>query len=215
MVIFMYLNYNNNKYEILIIKKNNKNTYIRVKDDLKIYVTTNKYVSNNNIEKLIKDNYNVIIKMIDKVLRKKEKIEKNIILGKEIDVVKLSSQVKPELYNNKLFINNTSKVEKYIKEFAYNFFNERLNYIYNIFEEKIPYPKLKVRKMSTRWGVCNKNDKTITLNFELIRMDVKYTDYVIIHELSHFVYFDHSKNFWNLVGKYCSNYKELRKEMKE
>ena len=69
--------------------------------------------------------------------------------------------------------------------------------------------------MSTRWGVCNKNDKTITLNFELIRMDVKYTDYVIIHELSHFVYFDHSKNFWNLVGKYCSNYKELRKEMKE
>ena len=211
----MYLNYNNNKYEILIIKKNNKNTYIRVKDDLKIYVTTNKYVSNNNIEKLIKDNYNVIIKMIDKELRKKEKIEKNIILGKEIDVVKLSSQIKPELYNNKLFINNTSKVEKYIKEFAYNFFNERLNYIYNIFEEKIPYPKLKVRKMSTRWGVCNKNDKTITLNFELIRMDVKYTDYVIIHELSHFVYFDHSKSFWNLVGKYCSNYKELRKEMKE
>lgn len=211
----MYLNYNNNKYEILIIKKNNKNTYIRVKDDLKIYVTTNKYVSNNNIEKLIKDNYNVIIKMIDKVLRKKEKIEKNIILGKEIDVVKLSSQIKPELYNNKLFINNTSKVEKYIKEFAYDFFNERLNYIYNIFEEKIPYPKLKVRKMSTRWGVCNKKDKTITLNFELIRMDVKYTDYVIIHELSHFVYFDHSKNFWNLVGKYCSNYKELRKEMKE
>ena len=32
-------------------------------------------------------------------------------------------------------------------------------------------------------------------------------DYVIYHELSHFIHFDHSSNFWNLVSKYCKNYK--------
>ena len=42
----MYLDYDGNKYEIVIIKKNNKNTYIRVKEDLKIYVTTNRFTSN-------------------------------------------------------------------------------------------------------------------------------------------------------------------------
>ena len=46
-------------------------------------------------------------------------------------------------------------------------------------------------------------------------MDLKYLDYVIVHELSHFIYFDHSKNFWATVSKYCPKYKELRKEMRD
>ena len=211
----MYLEYNGNKYEIVIIKKNNKNTYIRVKEDLKIYVTTNRFTSNRSIEKLINDNYSSIISMINKASKKKEKSEKSMILGKEVDVISFSLQDEPELYNNKFYVKDVSKLDKYIKEYEFKVFSERLNIVYNKFVENIPYPKLKIRKMTTRWGVCNKRDKTVTLNLELIRMDIKYLDYVITHELSHFIHFDHSKDFWNLVGKYCSNYKELRKEMRD
>ena len=211
----MYLEYNGNKYEIVIIKKDNKNTYIRVKEDLKIYVTTNRFTSNRSIERLIKDNYSNIISMIEKARNKKEKSEKSMILGKEVDVISFSLQDEPELYNNKFYVKDVSKLDKYLKEYAFKIFSERLDVIYNRFVENIPYPKLKIRKMTTRWGVCNKRDKTITLNIELIRMDIKYLDYVITHELSHFIHFDHSRDFWNLVGKYCNNYKELRKEMRD
>ncbi len=211
----MYLEYNGNKYEIVIIKKDNKNTYIRVKEDLKIYVTTNRFTSNRSIERLIKDNYSNIISMIEKARNKKEKSEKSMILGKEVDVISFSLQDEPELYNNKFYVKDVSKLDKYLKEYAFKIFSERLDVIYNKFVENIPYPKLKIRKMTTRWGVCNKRDKTITLNIELIRMDIKYLDYVITHELSHFIHFDHSRDFWNLVGKYCNNYKELRKEMRD
>ena len=69
--------------------------------------------------------------------------------------------------------------------------------------------------MKTRWGVCNKKLQKVTLNYNLIYMDTKYLDYVIVHELSHLVYFNHSADFWALVGKYCKNYKQIRKEMKE
>ena len=62
----MYLDINNNKYEIVIERKNNKNTYIRVKDDLKIHVTTNKWTREKEINKLITDNYDAIIKMINR-----------------------------------------------------------------------------------------------------------------------------------------------------
>ena len=72
----MYLEYNGNNYEIVIIKKDNKNTYIRVKEDLKIYVTTNRFTSNRSIERLINDNYSNIISMIEKARNKKEKSEK-------------------------------------------------------------------------------------------------------------------------------------------
>ena len=58
-------------------------------------------------------------------------------------------------------------------------------------------------------------NKTITLNTELLKKEIALIDYVIIHELSHIIHFTHSKSFWNLVGKYCSNYKEIRKEMKD
>ena len=39
-------------------------------------------------------------------------------------------------------------------------------------------------------------------------------DYVIVHELSHFIYPNHSRDFWSLVGKYYPNYKECRKMLK-
>ena len=61
----------------------------------------------------------------------------------------------------------------------------------------------------------NKANHSITLNSHLIEYDIEKLDYVIIHELSHIIHFDHSKSFWQLVSKYCPNYKKIRKELKE
>ena len=69
--------------------------------------------------------------------------------------------------------------------------------------------------MKTRWGVCNKRDNSVTLNSKLMEFDLEKLDYVIIHELAHFIHFNHSKDFWNLVCKYEPNYKKIRKEMKD
>ena len=41
----------NQEYDVIIERKNNKNTYIRVKEDLRIYVTTNYFVTKNQIKK--------------------------------------------------------------------------------------------------------------------------------------------------------------------
>ncbi|HOO68424.1 MAG TPA: SprT family zinc-dependent metalloprotease [Bacilli bacterium] len=211
----MYLEFNNNKYEIVIERKNNKNTYIRVKEDLKIYITTNRFVSDKQIQQLIIKNKEVIRKMINKRLKKEEDNKKFMILGKEVNIIAMSSQKEPELYNDKFYIKNISNLDKYLKEYAYNLFKERLDNIYKEFKERIPSPELKIRKMTSRWGVCNKKSNTVTLNLELIKKDIKYADYVIVHELCHFVYFNHSKDFWKLVSKYYPNYKEIRKEMRD
>ena len=69
--------------------------------------------------------------------------------------------------------------------------------------------------MKTRWGVNHKRDDSVTLNAKLIRYDIKTIDYVIIHELSHFIHFDHSKAFWQTVEKYMPDYKERQKLLKE
>ena len=69
--------------------------------------------------------------------------------------------------------------------------------------------------MKSRWGVYNKLRHKVTLNSELIKYNIECLDYVIVHELSHAIHFDHSKDFWNLVSKYCSDYKSIRKQLKE
>lgn len=202
-------------YDVVIVRKNNKNTYIRIKEDLKVYVYTNKYTKAKEIKIIIKNNHKSINKMIEKQRQKNIENNKNYLLGKEIDIVVFSNQDKPELYNNKLYIKDRDKLDKYYKEMAYNIFKERLDIIYSEFNEKIPYPKLKVRKMTSRWGVCNRKNISITLNLELVKKEIKYIDYVIIHELCHFIEFNHSAKFWKLVEKYCKDYKILRKEMKK
>ena len=54
-----------------------------------------------------------------------------------------------------------------------------------------------------------------TLNYNLSKYDISCLDYVIVHELSHFIHPNHSSSFWDLVGKYYPKYKECRKMLKE
>lgn len=206
---------NNKELEVFIIKKrSNKNTYIRVKEDLNIYVTTNYYTREKEIEKLIKDNLNNIKKMFERQEKRKIKEETFSYLGKKYDIVYLNSD-NIIIGDEKILVPKDFNINKWYQKESKKVFQDELDKIYNIFPYNIPYPTLTIRKMKSRWGVCNVKTKRITLNLELIKMDIKYLDYVIVHELSHLVYANHQKDFWSLVFKVIPNYKEIRKEMKE
>lgn len=205
-------------YDICITKKiSNKNTYLRVKDDLKIYITTNAFTSNKEIENIILKNQDAIKKMITKFINKKSNQTEFFYLGKKYDIIKTSNSG-ITLGQEKLFINknfNENDLEKWYKKEALKIFQERLDSCYNNFTKKIPYPSLTIRKMKTRWGVCNTRNKRVTLNLELIKKPLFCLDYVIVHELSHLIHPNHSKDFWLLVEDNCKNYKQIRKLMKE
>ena len=203
-----------NEYEVILVKKNNKNTYIRVKEDGKIYVTTNFLVSKNYIKQLLDNNYSTIKKMVERNKIKQEKNKSFYFLGKKYDII-IVPTFEIDITDDKIFVKSEDYLNKWLKKQIEKIYKERLDYIYNLYQEKIPYPKLRIRKMSTRWGVCNRSNNVVTLNSELIKYGIRQIDYVIVHELSHFIYFDHSKNFWLQVSKYCKDYKEIRKTLKE
>ncbi|NLA33980.1 MAG: M48 family metallopeptidase [Tenericutes bacterium] len=106
-------------------------------------------------------------------------------------------------------------IDKLYLKSAKKVFKEHLDKCYQEFNRKIPYPNLIIRKMKTRWGVCNYKLNKNTLNLELIKKDTKYLDYVIIHELAHFIYHNHNYKFWQLVEENYPNYKKIRKELNE
>ena len=212
----MKFTYKDNDYNIIIDKKRIKNTYIRVKDDLNIYISTNIFTSKSYIDKLINDNRASIEKMIDVKLKRKEKSEKFFYLGKEYNVVKLSSIKKPTIDDNYIYVNNSKDLDKFLDKEAKTILKDRLYQVYyKINNKSIPLPTVKIRKMVRKWGYCNKLKRIVCLNKELIKYDLDDIDYVIVHELCHFLYFDHSKDFWNAVKLYKPDYKINKKHLKE
>lgn len=203
----------NKKYNVIIERKNNKNTYIRFKKDMNIYVYTNYFVTKKQIKNLLDTNKISLKEMIDNITNIKNKDENFYYLGKKYDIIFMKVD-KVTIIGNNLYTTDLNMLNKWLKSQVLEIFKTRLDIIYNIFEEEIPYPNLKIRKMTSRWGVCNRKNNNVTLNFDLIKYEVEKIDYVIIHELSHFIHFNHSNSFWNLVGKYCPNYKKIRKELR-
>lgn len=198
--------------EVFITKKRQKNTYIRVKEDLNIYVTTNYFTTKDDILKLIENNKTSISRMITRQEKKQQKEKEFTYLGKKYNLVLINSK-EITLGLETILYNNSENLHKWLVKQANSIFLEELNKMYNIFPINIPYPSLTIRKMKTRWGVCNTKTKRVTLNLELIKKDLKYLDYVIVHELAHLVYPNHQHEFWSLVGQVIPNYKSLRKEL--
>ena len=205
----------NKEYEVVIIKKRNKNTYIRVKSDLKIYITNNYLATRSYIKELLDKNSFEIKKMIEKVDKKNKKNEQFYYLGKVYDIIIVPSLNNIDFDDDRIYVKDINYLNKWLEKQIINLFQEKLNYYYNLFEENIPNPNLKIRKMTSRWGVCNRKNNNVTLNSELIKYNEECLNYVIVHELSHFVHFDHSKYFWQTVNKYYPNYKDIRKILKD
>lgn len=202
-------------YPIVIEKKKTtKNTYIRVKEDLTIYVTTNILTRNSSINKIIDENYKAICKMIEKQKIKNNNNSDFHFLGNKYDII-YTEYCDISFGENKVFLNKNIDVDKWYKKQAKIIFKKHLDEIYKTFSREIVYPELRIRKMTTRWGVCNTKTKVITLNLELIKRDEKYLDYVIVHELSHLIHPNHSSKFWELVEENFPKYKQIKKEMKE
>lgn len=203
------------EYNVIINKKGNKNTYVRIDNDLNIVVNTSYFVTKRGILSLLNNNKNSIRKMINNIKKKNIYDDKFYYLGKNYDIIFDSSIDNIVINENIIFVKDKKTFDKWYKKEMLDIYQKHLKLNYEKFVENIPFPNLKIRQMKTRWGVCNIKTKTVTLNSLLMRYDLEKLDYVIIHELSHLVYFNHSKDFWNLVSKYCPNYKKIRTALKE
>lgn len=76
------------------------------------------------------------------------------------------------------------------------------------------YSNIGIKDYKSRWGCCTLKGE-IFFSYKIFMLPKRLIDYCIIHELCHTVYFDHSKNFWNLVENFMPDYKAARRELKE
>ncbi len=73
-------------------------------------------------------------------------------------------------------------------------------------ETGLNYNKISIRSQKTRWGSCSSRG-TISLNDQLLFVSRDSVEYLMIHELCHTRYMNHSAQFWQLVEQHCADYR--------
>jgi len=168
-----------------LTRKKVKNVNLRIKPDGRVLVSANRGVPLKFIDEFVMSKQQFIFDVVAR-LAEKEQIDVDMLKSREIKL----------------------QCEKVFKEV--------LDEQYPKFEKyNVPYPEVSIRFMTSRWGSCQPLKGKITLNTHLILYSRKCIEYVVVHELSHFVYPNHSQEFWDFVAMMLPGWKECKAELNE
>ena len=72
-------------------------------------------------------------------------------------------------------------------------------------------PRIEVRAMKSRWGVCHLTDRRIVYATRLAAQPPPLQDYVALHELVHFAYPNHGRGFHREMARLMPDYLQRRR----
>ena len=218
-------------FVIKTIKKA-KSVKMFIRDNV-LVVTKPFYVSKIKVQKIILENKNQILEMYlkgkkveftDALLGPIEILYNGKLILLRVEKVNVN-KAKIDFYENEIVISVDSSLDirqqkEVINNVLYKFFKQKLNLI---LKEKLEYyskllnvnySNYTIRKMSTKYGSCNTKTKILNFNINLIYMPENVRDMIIVHELSHLIYPNHSKEFYNLLKSYIKDYDECKMWLK-
>lgn len=211
-----------------------KNIYIQI-DNGEVVIKAPWYATNTQIQNVVEEKKNWIIKKLqeykDSPRKTKEYVDEETfnILGQKYILNVLYKED-----NNKAILNvENAKIEvilplKYSDRDNSEQIKKMIDKMYYMIAEKeveASFEKIRkmvglapneyvIKKSKTAWGRCSSNKK-ITINQELMMYSRKAIDYVVLHEICHIRYMNHSKDFWKMVERYMPDYKEVEAELKK
>ncbi|AXH12578.1 hypothetical protein CRV05_04260 [Halarcobacter bivalviorum] len=183
-------------YNVTIRKKiSNKHVYLRLKDKNLLEISSYKYFSKIDALDLINRQKEWIVKRREYFFNKEKNNNSYLLYGKRY--------LKNNLDDKELELYYKEEAKKIIPKLVDEFAKKM-----NLFPTSIKY-----RKNKRTWGSCNYRNG-LNFNILLIQFPIEVIEYVVIHELAHIKHKNHSKSFWNLVEKYCQDYKQREKLLK-
>ncbi len=194
---------NDEEYEVVVTKKHIRNIHYRYKNG-KFYISCPYFVSKESLVQGL----NKFASRLLKANSKEEPIGENYIylFGQKYD---LHYPGKFTISNKEVSFSSKEELLKKLVPVFKGIMAERVSYYEKIMN--LPSYKVTVRRMKTRLGSNSKHTKTISLSLSLIHFSTPISDSVIVHELAHILVYNHSSKFYEVVYKYCPEYKKYRK----
>ena len=207
-----------------IVRTNRRSLSITVNKSGNVIIHAPKRLSMDYIMAFVKDKEKWIERKLGEIESNKSK-NQNVIsgkaylfCGKEYKKLDITGIKKIELTSNNIVIpaqygdRKNAYIKKWYIGLCEDIVVKRVEYFANLMH--LDYTKLSFMNNKTRWGSCNKNGE-IKLNYRIIMLPHRTIDYVIVHELSHLVEFNHSSKFYKLVGCIMADYKQQKKLLQD
>lgn len=224
--------HNGKEISFNIIYRKRKTLSLEIKQDGTINVLSPTGVNKNFIINAVKDKGDWILKKVEELeIKNKNKPERNyetgdifMYLGKvyklQVVVDKTVTRVDIKLQDGNIIIKVNSNNKEYIQRNLKLWFadetlkivKDRVNYYSKYFKDSVRAIKIKDQK--TRWASCTYKNE-ILFNLRCSMAPIEIIDYIVVHEMCHMEHRNHSKDFYNSVGKIIPNYKEKIKWLKE
>ena len=183
-------------------RKRIKNLNLRVRPDGSVHVSAPRLMPEGFIESFLLSKADFILDALERAEKKQKKVTPGtiLVLGREI-----SDRFDSE-----------AKRERWLKEQCIEAVSHAFAELYPLFEKRgIPLPEIKFRKMKSRWGSCQPTRGILTFNSALIHVPERCIEYVVLHELCHFIHPDHSPRFKAELSALMPDWKARQKEIRE
>ena len=197
-----------------------------VKPSGQVKLTAGKTAGLRHLVQFLESQKGWLHKNVDAILQEKNKYplknylagEEFLFLGRKLPLVFGSynnKKIKVQIQSDKILLLKNEGIDYSKDEFrlALNKFYKQagIDVISKVMAEKSKqmnlFPaKVSYRAQKTRWGSCS-SQGNISMNWKLIFAPPESLEYVVIHELAHLQYQDHSKRFWSLVEQFSPDYK--------
>jgi len=185
-------------------------------------------ISIDYLHDFVKSKYSWILKQMEeqkKSINLSDPDSKIIFLGKRYPLsIDIDNSIKKGTidFNGKSFHLKlyTTPTHEYISDLRDSFYRDKCkDNILPIVDKwssvmSLSPSKISFRKAKTRWGSCSPSN-SISLNTRLMMLPIPCIEYIIIHELAHIRYKNHSSQFWDLVKRYDPIWKEKRSHIRE
>ncbi len=104
------------------------------------------------------------------------------------------------------------RLNAWYKEKSFAYFQKRIAHLAEHISWIEVVPPIKLITMTKQWGSCSP-EGVIHLNPWLIRAPVDCIDYVIMHELCHLRERNHSKKYYELLGRHYPNWQHIKAKL--
>ena len=207
-----------------------KNLNLRICKDGSVHVSANKFISPSEIDAFVVSKGAYVLRAVDKFheMALNRPQPKRYISGETFYIqgrglrLSVTQASKDIISSDGVYIylrvkdpEDLQKKQRMVTKFldcqCKTVYLEIINELYPLFREYgVAMPALRIRNMNTRWGSCLVKKGIITLNKHLIEAPRNCIEYVVMHELCHFIYPNHSKQFYSFLSMLMPDWRERK-----
>ena len=216
------------KFEVEITKKKIRNIYLRVEGN-KIDASCPYYVPKYEVYRFIESKRDWIYKayVFNNNRPKNMYLYRGsdifYVFGKPYKLVRNIGRKKISVIDDTIYFtykdNSADAIKALYKYFDTSLLNKASEYLNKYRPLLLDYgyidePILNARIMTSKWGVCYTRNNKINISSYLIHYPYECLEYIMIHELTHFIIPNHSKRFYEIIANNMPNYKEANALLK-